>query len=255
MEKSIVRLRQVKKILDNLQNIWIVKKMIKAISFDLDHTLYNRDATWEKILPRFMTRFKKELTEKLSSRQILNALRTSDKNATYNETSWKGMYEELIDEGILKGRVQYEDFYDFIYLFFSPSIVLYPDTLITLAWCKENGYRPSIITNGHVSLQKKKIECMGVKRIVEECLICDLDNGKNCKPKKTPFLQMAGRLGLKPGEILYVGDNPINDISGARGAGMKTAWLNKMDNWLPFVAPADYEISSLWELQRILKTQ
>ena len=94
---------------------------------------------------------------------------------------------------------------------------------------------------------------MKLNGFVEECLICDLDRGAGCKPEKAPFLEMVQKIGVRPEEMLYVGDNPINDISGARGAGMKTAWLNVMDNWVPFVAPADYEISSLWELQRILK--
>lgn len=227
--------------------------MIKAISFDLDYTLYNREATWEKLLPEFVNRFDRDLCKKWSRKQILAALQMSDRKATYNETSWKGMYLELKNSGVLKNTVRYEEFYDFIYLLFSPYIVPYPDTYSTLLWCRENGYHPSIITNGHVPLQRKKIECMKLNGFVEECLICDLDRGAGCKPEKAPFLEMVQKIGVRPEEMLYVGDNPINDISGARGAGMKTAWLNVMDNWVPFVAPADYEISSLWELQRILK--
>ena len=39
----------------------------------------------------------------------------------------------------------------------------------------------------------------------------------------TPIEINALKLGIKPEEILFVGDNPKNDINGAKKLGMKTA--------------------------------
>ncbi len=42
------------------------------------------------------------------------------------------------------------------------------------------------------------------------------------KPDRRIFLTAAERLGLKPSNILHVGDNIENDVRGAQTAGMKT---------------------------------
>ncbi len=42
------------------------------------------------------------------------------------------------------------------------------------------------------------------------------------KPDKRIFLAAAEKMGLKPTDILHVGDNIENDVKGAQGAGMKT---------------------------------
>jgi len=34
-------------------------------------------------------------------------------------------------------------------------------------------------------------------------------------------------LGVAPGEILHVGDDPVLDVAGAREAGLRTAWINR----------------------------
>jgi HAD superfamily hydrolase (TIGR01549 family) len=41
------------------------------------------------------------------------------------------------------------------------------------------------------------------------------------KPDKRIFLKAAERLGLRPSDILHVGDNIENDVGGAQSAGMK----------------------------------
>lgn len=227
--------------------------MIKAIAFDLDHTLYNRDFTWDNLLPQFLTTFHDELNPPLSQVEILRSLKSADRRSTYEETSWRGMLEELIKTQVLCERASFEKFYAFICQYFPDAIVPYPDTYDVLVWCQENGFHPSIITNGHPGLQERKIRSMKLESFVEECIICNLDSGVGCKPEPDAFLELSRRLQVLPEEILYVGDNPINDIEGARNAGMKTAWLNVMDNWIPDIEPADYEISALCELQQFIK--
>lgn len=227
--------------------------MIKAISFDLDHTLYDRNATWDNLFPVFFNRFSDHIHPKMPMDKLLYELKAADCRATYAETSWHGMFEELKERKVFLGNMDFASFQTFIYEIFPDAIVPYSDTHKILAWCAKKGYRPSVITNGHPGLQERKIRSMGIGVYLEECIICNLDTGAGCKPEPDAFLELTRRLRLSPEEILYVGDNPINDIQGARNAKMKTAWLNVMDNWLPQIAPADYEISALCELQRILE--
>jgi len=47
------------------------------------------------------------------------------------------------------------------------------------------------------------------------------------KPDKRIFDAACGRLGVAAEHVLHVGDNPALDVVGARGAGLRTAWLNR----------------------------
>lgn len=40
------------------------------------------------------------------------------------------------------------------------------------------------------------------------------------KPHKEPFLALSDKLGLKPGEVVYVGNSYSYDVVGSKGAGM-----------------------------------
>lgn len=228
-------------------------KKIKAISFDLDHTLYDRNATWEVLAPAFRRTYFFELLPGFDAAGLCDVLKQADYKATYNETSWRGMYKELIGRGLISGKSGFTCFNSFIYEFFPGAIVPYPDTYRVLAWCRENGLHPTIITNGHPGLQERKMAAMKLSGYIEECFICNLDSGVGCKPSPDPFWKLADYLHLPPEQILYVGDNPRNDVMGAKQVGMQTAWLNVMHNWDAKYEPADFEISSLSNLISIVE--
>lgn len=230
-------------------------KNIKAISFDLDHTLYDRNATWDALLPAFKRIFFSELSQNLGTETLCSTLKQADYRATYEETSWRGMYQDLVTQGVISGKSGFPFFNSFIYEFFPAAIVPYEDTYQVLTWCKQKGLRPSVITNGHPGLQERKMAAMKLGPYLETQCICNLDSGVGCKPSPEPFWKISNYLQLPPEEILYVGDNPRNDIMGAKQIGMQTAWLNVMQNWDPQYEPADFEISSLSELIPIINAQ
>jgi putative hydrolase of the HAD superfamily len=65
------------------------------------------------------------------------------------------------------------------------------------------------------------------------------------KPDRRIFDAACARLGVPPEHVLHVGDDPALDIVGARGAGLRTAWLNRGGaTWSHGPAP-DLTIASL----------
>ena len=69
------------------------------------------------------------------------------------------------------------------------------------------------------------------------------------KPDPAIFHHLARRLELQPGQILYVGDNPIPDVLGPRQAGLKVAWVNRVRARRPNrVPPPDIRVRNLTEL-------
>jgi putative hydrolase of the HAD superfamily len=47
------------------------------------------------------------------------------------------------------------------------------------------------------------------------------------KPDPKIYAAFAQRMQLDPGEILYVGDDPANDVVGPIQSGLKAAWVNR----------------------------
>jgi putative hydrolase of the HAD superfamily len=71
------------------------------------------------------------------------------------------------------------------------------------------------------------------------------------KPHPSIFKLAANRLQLEEQEILYVGDDPLNDVAGAQKAGMQAVWVNRDDEKLPDGIQPEFEISSLKDLLKI----
>lgn len=60
-------------------------------------------------------------------------------------------------------------------------------------------------------------------------VIVSADLGR-VKPHPLPFARMRKSLGLPPDAILYVGDNWLADVQGARRAGWRSVWVTR---WTP----------------------
>jgi len=71
------------------------------------------------------------------------------------------------------------------------------------------------------------------------------------KPHPEAFRRVLVAMEAEPGDVLYVGDSPINDIEPARDQGMRSVWLDRFhDDWLP---PSDVQrLQTLEELPGLL---
>ena len=73
------------------------------------------------------------------------------------------------------------------------------------------------------------------------------------KPEAEIFLAAARAAGIRPEEVLHVGDAPVEDIHGARSAGMQVVWMNRFARSWPEEHPRPaVEISVLDELEALL---
>ena len=72
------------------------------------------------------------------------------------------------------------------------------------------------------------------------------------KPEPLMFELACRRLGAWPGQVVHVGDDPEHDVRGAANAGMRTVWVNRNGREWPGGPEADAEIGSLAELEAVL---
>jgi len=73
------------------------------------------------------------------------------------------------------------------------------------------------------------------------------------KPERRCFERLAQELALTPGEIAYVGDDPLLDVAAARAAGLRTVWMNRRAlTWPAELAPADLVVGDCLQLAAAL---
>ncbi|CAL9441399.1 HAD family hydrolase [Streptomyces sp. enrichment culture] len=79
------------------------------------------------------------------------------------------------------------------------------------------------------------------------------------KPSPEFFARVVEAAGTSPGETLYVGDHPVNDVYPAAGCGLLTAHLRR-GPWGHFWADdpevraaADYSVGSLCEVVEVVR--
>ena len=216
--------------------------MIKAVIFDLDHTLFDRHSTLKSLVPKLREEF--SVNDKMTDEEIGEYWCYADDNFVY--LGWEHIYSYLIEKGVFVTPPAYEAYCSFIYKYFQITAVPFPDTIHMLEGLRERGYKTGLITNGFPYLQYAKVDMLGLRSHFDEIIVTG-DYGVH-KPDRKIFDIMREKLGFSPDEMVYVGDNPINDIDGARGAGWKTVWMKSTLYWDEKIEPADREVFTVREI-------
>ncbi len=221
---------------------------IKAVIFDLDHTLFDRWATYSKILDTDIayTVFKKEKGKK----KILKAWIFADKH--YNYISWEKVWEYLKKKDVIIDTVERENFFEnHIKKLFMEVAVPYDFTIPTLEKLKTKGYKIGLITNGSNKLQRTKLEALGLNNIFDAVIISD--NYGLRKPNRLLFYKMAELIKTQPQNMLYVGDHPLNDIEASRQAGYTPVWVKTKGRWqFNSIEKCSLRVKNISEILKIL---
>jgi 2-haloalkanoic acid dehalogenase type II len=129
-----------------------------------------------------------------------------------------------------------------IYFAARNQVEFFPDSLPAL---QRIGARWPLasLTNGNADLHMVGIDAHFAHHV------CARDAGV-AKPDRRIFLAAAERLGVAPGQILHVGDDPLMDVVGARDAGLRTAWINRHGEAWPasLGAPPELDLADLGAL-------
>lgn len=80
------------------------------------------------------------------------------------------------------------------------------------------------VSNNVESYQRKKLQLSGLGRI---SVLVGSDTAGAPKPDSRPFHAGCRLLGTTLGATLYVGDNPVNDVQGAKDAGLQGILLDR----------------------------
>lgn len=121
---------------------------------------------------------------------------------------------------------------------------LFEDTLPTLIALRAAGYRMAVVSNWDVTLHKA-LRMFGLDPFFEVAL-ASLEEGVE-KPDPRLFEIALNRLSTNADQAVHIGDNPIDDLQGARNAGIRGILLDRQQATEP-----PWRISSLIHLQSVL---
>ncbi|HLP04599.1 MAG TPA: YjjG family noncanonical pyrimidine nucleotidase [Paludibacter sp.] len=137
-------------------------------------------------------------------------------------------------------------------------IRILPTRTILIPFAKEllnylhANYPISIVSNGFVEVQYKKIESCGMGHYFSHVVLSE--NAGSLKPDKRIFEYALKLNGAKPSETIMIGDSYEADIRGAQNAGIDQVYFNSKINVNDTndLFPATYKINRLEEILRIL---
>jgi putative hydrolase of the HAD superfamily len=226
-------------------------KHIKAIGFDLFNTLITAEHdTLGDALDRLMRSladsgftlesdaFKRALWD--ATLRFLEETKT-DGRETHNRF-WISAALETQGYSVPPDDIRIAGAVEAYFTAFFDHCRLIPETLEMLEALKGR-YQLGLLSNfTHPPAAREIIDRLGLAPFLETILISG-DLGYR-KPTPLVFFQLTDRLGVKDNEILFIGDDPVADIAGAREAGLQPVWMTYVrDQKIPFVgshlAPGD----------------
>lgn len=102
----------------------------------------------------------------------------------------------------------------------TPRLNAYPGVEAMLARLRGQGFLLGLLTDGLASVQRKKVEALGLFPCFDALLFTD-EVGTS-KPDPRVFVWFEERFALSGRELAYVADNPAKDFIGAKQRGWKT---------------------------------
>lgn len=127
---------------------------------------------------------------------------------------------------------------------------LYPDARSLIGRLRER-FRVGILSDADTDFLNANLAQSGLR--IDAVLWSE--ESANYKPHLAMFRSICERLDAAPDEVIYVGDDPINDIEGARRAGLRTVWVNRHRRaWPRELTPPDAEVSALGDVESFALT-
>jgi putative hydrolase of the HAD superfamily len=206
-----------------------------AILFDLDDTLIDRQAAYRGYLDDFVVRHPAAFP---AGRRPLDVhtIRLLDDAFGNDRAGYYRRVAEVYPQTGMDAAALEKDYLAHVPRFVSPNPPIEP----VLAHLRRS-HRLGLVTNGASWTQRAKLKAAGLEGHLDHLFVSG-EVGAH-KPEPAIFERALEWTGCPPSQVLFVGDDPLRDISGAARAGMRTVWVAGV--WRsrgqgPFPAGPDY---------------
>ncbi|MBR4443009.1 MAG: HAD family hydrolase [Clostridia bacterium] len=224
--------------------------MIKGVVFDLDHTLYDRDASSRAAMSRFFDEYPEYVVPGVSRAQAQEAVVGAEHACIYG--GWRAVAARLRDTGILQGDFTARFIVDYFQTQYAENMARFPFVRPALERLQRMGMKLGLITNGNPRHQTAKIAALGEADRFDEIIIGS--DPATAKPHVDLFLDMAERLRCLPCELIYAGDNPVNDVDASRRAGYVAVWVRTITPWqFPDIPQPEWQVDTVADIPSLVE--
>ena len=224
----------------------MVSAAVDGLVFDLDNTLHDREATFRRVAEDFYdehllttdTVTREEAVAMMirwdgdgyANREGMRARWLSEwPDAGLDMDSFKGWYRSTMERRE-QPNVEVNEF---------------------LAQLNDRRVPWGIVTNGGSTSQRGKCKAAGLEKLAPFIIVSE-ESGYE-KPDPRIFHDALAATGLAaPEQVMFVGDNPIADIDGAKLFGMKAAWIRRGRQYPAGLRRPDYMIDNVIEVRNIV---
>ena len=213
----------------------------RAVLFDLDGTLFDRDASFLEFVYVQYQAFEVALKQ-VPSEAFVRRMVEMDEHGYADKAA---VYHKIMREFDLPPTLgdHLNAHFQATYASFSRC---FPEVPSVLAGLRAHGMKLGIITNGSTRMQGDKIRQLGLTDLVDAILVSEREGLR--KPDRRIFERALARLRVDASEAWYVGDHPVADVRGAFDAGLTAIW-RRVSYWHAPDVPCR-QIDSLDELLR-----
>jgi putative hydrolase of the HAD superfamily len=210
--------------------------MIRAIGFDLGDTLLcYRDTpmSWVAMYPDALTAVAKSCNARPTAAQITRAREILTQHNTRvmprtREIPAVTIFGSILEAWELDSDKHSDAAIEAYFSFFQQRLCAYPETLQVLGYLRANGIPTGILTDVPYGMPREFVQRdIAGAGIVDlfDALLTSVEVGVR-KPDPAGYYELAKQLGVEPGQMLYVGNEP-KDVIGARQAGALSAFLDR----------------------------
>lgn len=217
--------------------------MIKAVIFDLDGTLLNRDDSVKLFIERQYDKFSRQVGHIPKEKYITRFIELDKRGYVWKDR----VYKQLVDEFEIT-ELTWEDLLHDYVSEFKNNCVPFTNLTQMLETLKENNLLLGMITNGYGQFQMDNIDGLGIKEYFDVIMVSEWEGIK--KPDPEIFNRVIRRLEISPNQSIFIGDHPENDVHAAQKIEMRGIWKRDFQ-WND--VEADYIVDDLAEVPLIIE--
>ncbi len=219
--------------------------MIRAVLFDLDGTLLDRDTSVRLFIQHQYERLKSYLSHIDKEMYVERFIALDDRGYVWKDK----VYQQLVEEFSIPysaGNLLADYLQEFKH-----HCVPCEHLHSVIQHLKNKRLKLAIITNGYGQFQLDNIKALGIESEFETILISEWEGIK--KPDSVIFHRALTKLGVEASESIYIGDHPVNDVKAANQAGMVGVW--KRNEWFEERGTdTGYVVNDLLEILKIIQS-
>ncbi|ERP96995.1 haloacid dehalogenase [Acinetobacter sp. COS3] len=203
----------------------------KAVIFDLDQTILDRTTSLIKFLSWQINFF--QLVPTMKKELFIQRFLELDDNGKV----WKDrVYEQLTHEFSID-HVSRDILLESYINDFNKFSCCFEHIEKTMTQLKQQGYLIGLISNGRTPFQEHNFYALGLTEFFSSIIVSEAIGFR--KPDPRIFLLSSAQLDTPPQNCIFVGDNEIADIQGAKDVGMKTIFFHPIPEVKSFIADAN----------------